>query len=137
MDLVKVDHIDREATETVFDFTPNRINAQRFSYVALRVPAQAALGEDVGPRTRPFFERASYDFLGVSQTIDGGSVDPVDAKFERAVNGCDGIVVVLRSPCELPTRATDGPGAVSHGSDVHVGVAELALFHSYLHLELR
>ena len=30
-----------------------------------------------------------------------------DAAVERGVNGCDGIVVVLRSPAERPAAAAD------------------------------
>ena len=80
----------------------------------------------------PVLQRARDDFLGVSETVDCGRVDPVDAEFERTVNGGDRFVVVLGSPGELPARAADGPGSVAHGSDVQVGVAKLA----HLHLSL-
>jgi len=63
--LVEIDRIDREATEAVFDLAPDRIGAQYFSYIALGVPAQAALGEDVGSRTGPALERSGDDFFRV------------------------------------------------------------------------
>src|ERR1700674_2931427 len=129
MDLVEIDHIDGEAAEAVLDFAADRIGVQYFLYVAFGIPAQAALGKDVRPRTAPVLQRAGDDFLGVSETIDGCRVDPVDSEFERAVNGGNGVVVVLRSPGELPVRATNGPGSVAYGSDVQVGIAKLACLH--------
>src|SRR5216684_7304360 len=129
MDLVEIDHIDGEATEAVFDFFTDRISTQYFVYLTFETPAQAALGKDVRPRTVPVLQCAADDLLGVSESVDGGGVDPVNAEFERAVNGGNGVVVVLRSPSELPARAADGPGSVAYGSDVQVGVAELARLH--------
>src|SRR6202051_2407768 len=126
MDLVEIDHIDGETAEAVLDFFTDRISAQYFVHLTFETPAQAALGKDVGPRTAPVLQRAADDFLRVSQTVDGGRVNPVDAEFERAVNGGNGVVVVLRSPGELPARAADSPGSVAHGRDVQVGIAKLA-----------
>jgi hypothetical protein len=130
VDLVEINHVDGKPTEAVFEFTTDRISVQRFPYVALGVPAQAALGKDVRPRTRPALERPSDDFLRVSQAIDGGRIDPVDAKFERAVNGGDRVIVVLRSPGKSPSRTADSPGAIADGSDAQVGVSKLASLHS-------
>src|ERR1700675_1124556 len=129
MDLVEIDHIDGEATEAVLDFFTDRISAQYFVHLTFETPAQAALGKDVRPRTAPVLQCAADDFLGMSQTVDSGCIDPVDAEFERAVNGGNGVVVVLRSPGELPARAADSPGSVAHGSDVQVGIAKLACLH--------
>src|SRR5229473_193221 len=129
MDLVEIDHIDGEATEAVFDFFTDRISTQYFLYLTFETPAQSALGKDVRSRTAPVLQRAADDFLGVSESVDCGRVDPVDAEFERAVNGGNGVVIVLRSPGELPARAANGPGSVAFGSDVQVGVAKLACLH--------
>src|ERR1700687_1032480 len=129
MDLVEIDHIDGEAAEAVLDFATDRIGAQYFLYLTFGIPAQAALGKDVRLGTAPVLQRAGDNLLGVSQTIDGGRVDPVDAEFERAVNGGNGVVVVLRAPSELPVRAANGPGSVAYGSDVQVGIAKLACLH--------
>jgi hypothetical protein len=49
VDLVEVDHLDREPTETVFDLVADRISVQYFSHVAIVVPAEAALGKNVRP----------------------------------------------------------------------------------------
>src|ERR1700674_10566 len=102
MDLVEVDHIDGEAAEAVLDFAADRVGTQYFLHLTLGIPAQAAFGKNVGPGAAPVLQRAGDDFLGVSQTVDSGCVDPVDAEFERAVNGGDGVFVVLRTPGELP-----------------------------------
>ena len=67
---------------------------------------------------------------GGAESVRGGGVNPVDTEFECAVNGCDGIVVILRSPGELPARAAYGPGAIADWSDVEIGVTEFASLHS-------
>ena len=85
MDLVEIDHVDGEAAEAVFDFAPDRISAQYFLHIALGIPAQATLGEDVRPWSRASSSSARANhFFGVPQTVDGGRVDPVDAEFERS-----------------------------------------------------
>jgi hypothetical protein len=89
VNLVKIHDIDGEATQALFEFAPDRISAQRYSYIAMRVPAPAALGEDIGSRTGSALESTADHFLRVSQTVDGGRVDPVDADFECTVNGGD------------------------------------------------
>src|SRR5450631_1841954 len=129
MDLVKIDHVDGKAAKTVLDFAANRVGAQYFLHFTVGIAAQAALGEDVRFGSAPLLKSPAHHFLGVSQTVDGGRVDPVDAQFERTVNGGDGFVVVLRSPGELPTRAADGPGSIAHSSYVQVRVAKFARLH--------
>ena len=95
MDLIEINYIDGKAAKAVLDFTADRGGAQYFVHLTLGIPAQAALGKDVGPGAAPFLQRASDNFLGVSQTVDRGRVDPVDAQFERTMNGGDGVVVIL------------------------------------------
>src|ERR1700686_2144286 len=120
MDLVKIDHIDRKAAKAIFDFATDRTGAQYFFHFTLGVPAETALREDIRPRARPALERAGDNFLGGSQSVDGRRIDPVDAKFERAVNRGNGIAVILRSPGVLPARTADGPGAIADGSDIQI-----------------
>ena len=90
---------------------------------AVGVPEPRALGEDVG-LVRRGFDRAAYHLFRVAQSVDGRGVDPVDAQIERAMNGGDGVVVVLRTPGVLPVAAADGPGAEADGSEMKIGVAE-------------
>src|ERR1700691_6248533 len=45
------------------------------------------------------------------------------------MNGGDGVVVVLRSPGELPAGTPGGPGSIADGSDVNIGVAKFAGLH--------
>src|SRR5205807_9055199 len=97
MDLVKVNDIGRKSAKAIFDFTTDRIGAQYFFHFTLGVPTKAALSEDIRPWAGPGFERTGDDFFGVSQAVDRCRIDPVDAKFERAVNGSDGVAVILRS----------------------------------------
>jgi len=102
VNLVEIDHFEGEATEAVFGFAPDRIGLQRYSYIALRVPAPAALSEDVGSRTGPALKGSANDFFRVSKAIDGSGINPVDAELEGAMDRRDGIIVVLRSPAKLP-----------------------------------
>ena len=87
---------------------------------AILVPAHAAFGEDVGAGAFPCAESAGGYFLGVTEAVDGGRVDPVDAEFEGAVNSGDRIIVVLRAPTELPAAAAESPGAEAHRRDVDI-----------------
>ena len=102
MNLVQIDYVDIEAAQAVLDFAADRVGSQYFLHLPLCIPVQATLGEDVRSGAAPVLQSTANHFLGVSQTVDGGGVDPVDAEFERAVNGGDRFVVVLRSPGELP-----------------------------------
>src|SRR5712672_2835265 len=73
-----------------------------FADAAILVPTHAAFGEDIGTRPLPLLYRAGHHFLGVTETVDGCRVDPVDTEFEGAVNGGNRIIVVLRPPTKLP-----------------------------------
>src|SRR6266550_8868364 len=97
--------------------------------LTLRIPSQPALREYIRPRSRPARKRLRDNFLRVTQTVDCRGVDPVDAQLERAVDCSDGIIVVLISPCELPSRAANRPGSKSHGSDVQIRISKLFGFH--------
>jgi hypothetical protein len=47
----------------------------------------------------------------MSQAVDGSRIDPVDAQVERAVNGGDGFIVVLRPQAnsQLPPPMAQAP----------------------------
>jgi len=60
-------------------------------------------------------DRAGHHFLGVTEAVDGGRVDPVDTEFEGAVNGGNRVIVILRPPTKLPAAATERPGAEAYG----------------------
>jgi hypothetical protein len=68
-------------------------------------------------------------FFGVANAVDGGGVDPIHAEFERAMNGVDGVCVLLVSPSKIPAAPADSPGAEPGGSDLQIGIAEFARFH--------
>src|SRR5260370_33266783 len=126
MDLVEINYIDGQAAKAVLDLGAYRAGIQYFCDVALRIPMQAALSKDVGLGAAPLLQSAGDDFFRVPQAVYGGTVDPVDAEFERAVKGSDGVFVVLRSPPKLPPRAADRPGPAAHRSNAQVSVAKLA-----------
>ncbi len=87
-------------------------------------PYHRALGENVG--LLPALKRPRHHFFGMAQSVDRCCIDPVDAQVEGALDGGDGIVIVLRAPTELPVTSTDGPGAKADGGDLHVRVAKLS-----------
>src|SRR5258708_21494462 len=97
--------------------------------VALFVPAQTALGENVRTWARPGAKRRRHHFLGMAHSVNSSRVDPVNAKLEPAMNRGDGRLVVLLAPTKLPTRSTDCPGAKADRSDRQVRVTELLRFH--------
>jgi hypothetical protein len=57
-------------------------------------------------------------------SVHGRGIDPVDAEIERAMDGGDGVVVVLGAPAILPVAAADGPRAKADGRDFEIGIAE-------------
>ena len=93
--MVKIDYVEGKAAKAVLDFAANRVRPQYFLHLALGIPAQAALGKDVRSGAAPLLQSTADHFLGVSEAVDGGRVDPVHAEFERTVNGGDRFVVVL------------------------------------------
>ncbi len=129
VDLVEVDGLDLQAAEAGFALAADLLLGVRdFS---LFVPDHGGLGEDVG-LVRGGLEGSGDDFFGVAEAVDGGGVDPVDAEIECAVDGGDGVVVVLIAPCHGPVASADGPCAEADGGEVEVGVAELFGFHSLI-----
>src|SRR6267378_3149738 len=96
MDLVKIDRVHLQAAQTVLAFAADRSGAEFLSGVPFFVPAKDALGEHIGARAAPFLQRAGYDFFGMAHAVDGGGIDPIDAKFERTMNRRDGIRILLR-----------------------------------------
>ena len=92
------------------------------------VPEHRAFGEDVRLCRGGFEGFADYLF-GVAEAVDGCGVDPVDAEIDGAVDGCDRVGVVLRSPCEGPVSATDGPCSEADRRQMQVRVSQLLRFH--------
>ena len=129
VNLVEIDDVDLQTPQAVFALLADGIGLVDFRDAAFRVPAHGALGEHVGPRALPFFQCPGDDFFRVADAVDGGGVDPVDAEFERAVNGGDGVGVVLGAPAKVVAGAADGPGAEAHRRDVHVRISQLARLH--------
>src|SRR6201999_2395460 len=126
MDLVEVDYVDFQAHQAVFALPFDARGGVNFGDGAFVVPAHRVRREDVGAIAFPLFERAGDDFFGVTEAVDGGGVDPVDAEFEGAVDCGDGIGFFLGAPGEVRASAADGPGAEADGRDVQIGIAKLA-----------
>ena len=79
MDLIQVNDVNTEPLQTGFNFTPQRGGFEIMAHIAVLVPDQGALGEDV----RPLATLDSFAYYGfrVAQTIDRGGIDPVDAQI--------------------------------------------------------
>ena len=74
---------------------------------------------------RDIAQRLPDDFLGMTEPVDRGRVDPVETALDRAPNRRDGGGVVLRSPSESPLAA-NRPGAQADGSEFESRIAELS-----------
>jgi hypothetical protein len=119
VDLVEIDGFAVQAAQAFFALTANLfLGAGDF---ALCVPDSGTLGEDIG-LVWSALEGAGDDFFRVSEAIDCSSIDPVDPQVECLVNGCDGVVVVLRTPGKGPVASADCPGAKPNGREVEIGV---------------
>src|SRR5260370_31370305 len=94
--------------------------------VALFVPAQTALGENVRPWARPGAQRQRHDFLGMAHSVNGGGVDPVYAEVERAMNRGDRRFVVLVPPPQFPARSANCPCAKASSCNRQIGVTEFS-----------
>ena len=120
MHLIEVDDVDLQAAQTGVAFFADGLRGVHLGDMALFVPTHGALGENVGALALPLLQCTRDNFFGVTETVDGGGVDPIDTKFEGAVNGGYGIVVFLRTPAELLAATADGPCAVAHRGYVDV-----------------
>ena len=128
VNLVEIDCLHLQAAQAGFQFHANGFPLEvEADAVAFAHPLFAP-----GPGAFCKHERlvlsalqgTSDHFLGMPQAVDGGGVDPVDAEVKRAMDGGDGVVIVLRTPGILPVTASDGPRAKANGSQLHAGVAE-------------
>ena len=91
-----------QAAETVFAFAANGLGAKLLPDFRFFVPDQNTLGKYVWAQAAPLLQRAGYDFFRVTQAVDGGGIDPVDAQLQRAMNRSDGIRIILRAPGKFP-----------------------------------
>src|ERR1700694_2684306 len=129
MDLIEIDSLRLEAAEACFNFLANRLRGKAVSDVALFVPHEAALREDVRPiAARDLSQRSTDHRFRVAEAVRGCGVDPVDAAVDSAVNRGNRLIVVLRAPTE-PPLAANRPGAKTDGGDVERGISERALLH--------
>jgi hypothetical protein len=69
-------------------------------------------------------KRRRDHLFGVPEAVDGGGVDPAETKVESALNGCDGLVIFLISPGELPVPTTDSPCTKTDAGEFEVRVPE-------------
>src|ERR1700675_2488203 len=121
MELIKVNALHSEPPQRCIAFLANRFRLEHSSRLCLRVvfiPDQPTLGENVWPTgRRERLQEAADNFLGVTQAVHGGGVDPIDAQLACMSNSRNGIVIVLRSPTVGPTAAAEGPRSKSGYSD--------------------
>src|SRR4029077_2317647 len=128
VDLVEIDHIDLQATQTAFALAPNRLRLKACDDGSVRVPHPLALGENIRTR-RTSLKCARHHLFGMTESVKRGSVQPVEAVIQGGVNGGDRIAIVLRAHATVPTAASDGPGADSGGGEVEIAVSKLSRLH--------
>jgi len=58
----------------------------------------------------------------MAEAVDGGGVDPIDAKLQSAVNSRNRVGIVLRTPGKFPAGAAGCPRAEPNRSDLQIGV---------------
>src|SRR5690606_17503107 len=101
VNLVQVDDVDLQPPQTRFALPADAVRAEAFADLTVLIPNPRTLGEHVrttlGRQTSQGF---GHDFLRVSQSIDGGGIDPVDPAVERLVNRGNGIGILLRPPAK-------------------------------------
>ena len=123
MDLVEVDHVDTEAPEAVLDFPANRIALEHVRDLTGLIPDHRALGEDERAAGEAR-DRLPDDLFRVTEAIDRGGVDPVDAAGNRVADRRNGLRIVLGAPGELPARASQRIRADADRGDLEGAVAE-------------
>src|SRR5579872_521033 len=74
----------------------------------------------------------------MSQSIDGGGIYPVDAKFKRPLNDSDGFFIVLGTPAKFVVASAYRPCSQPKWRYLHISIAKLSSAHSvsFLYLTL-
>src|SRR5271169_2350162 len=115
MELVKINALHTEPPQGCLAFFANRLRLEGSSRLRRRVafiPDQATLGKNHGPLgCRQLSQQAANNFLGMTQAVYGGGIDPVDTMLQCMANGQDGLVIILRSPSVSPTTSAERPGS--------------------------
>src|SRR5882762_1227227 len=136
MELIKVNALHSKSPQRCIAFPADRFRLEHSSWLCLRVvliPDQPTLGENAWPMGgRERLQEAAHNFLGVTQAVHGGGVDPIDAQLACVSNRRNGIVIVLRSPTVGPTTAAEGPRSKSGYSDWDSTQAERTLRQTHI-----
>ena len=113
MDLIKVDGLRVQPAEAVLQAAAQRGGVQRLPYPTALVPDVAGLGED----ERAFVhapQRPCDQALAVTEAVDGGGIDPVDATRQRRGDRAQASLVIgtparagKLASAQLPAAAAD------------------------------
>ena len=128
VDLVKIDHVRLEAAQAVLALAANRIGLERGADVSCGVPYPFALGEHIGTWGAPANCPGDY-FFRVTQSVERGGVNPVEAVIQSGMDGGNRVAIILRPHAAVPATSAHGPGANSDGSNAEVAVSKLTCFH--------
>src|SRR5690348_3112823 len=101
VNLVQVDDIHLQTTQTLLDLAPDRISLEHTNNLAIRCPCTRALGKDIGTPGSAF-QGASNNFFGMAKSIDCGGINPVDTKIDCPLNRGNRIIVILWPPGGRP-----------------------------------
>ena len=102
VDLIEIDRIEPQSLQAGFGFPSNGGRLQIVGNGPGFIPDQAALGEDIRTLAQPADGPADH-FFRMSQPIDRGGIDPVDAPVKARMNGGDGLPDRPARPTRTPT----------------------------------
>ena len=134
MDLVQVDRLYLQSTQTLLALLAYRCCFQAFDDLPVFIPTAFAFGEHVGFGSRVLLERLGDDSFGVAKSVHSGRIDPVDSSLQSCVDRADALGIILFAPRERPAIATDGPSPDSYGGNHEIRVTQLSLVHFLFNL---
>src|SRR5690606_19677422 len=124
VDLVQVNHVHVQPAQAVLTLGTYPVCADHAPHVAIGIPFESALGEDVRPWPAPLIEGAPDDILRVPQAVHRRGIDPVDPVLQGTMYCAYGLVVILRAPPRYPAGSADSPRPETEARDVQVGIAQ-------------
>jgi hypothetical protein len=114
----------------VFAFPADRFRFEAPSDIAVRIRYAFAFRKDIWFGGSPL-DRPRDHFLGISETVKRGGVDPVQPMVECRMNRWDRVAIILRSHAAIPTSTADGPRANSNRGDGQIAIPEKSSFHGF------
>src|SRR5713226_2175582 len=127
--LVEINIVGAQARQRIPDFPEDALVACVAEHLAI-APFKADLGGDLHLGAQPALgEGLADDLLRLTEAVDGGSIDDVDALFDGRPNGGDRLSFVAAAPHPAP----HGPGPEGDSRHIERSVGDHCCFHGFLH----